>query len=46
MVMIVSGNVSLLSSRNNGTEKQFPIDILNLTDKNSLVEQVFGRFSG
>lgn len=36
MVTIVSGTVSLPCSRNNSTEKQFPIDIFNLTDQNSL----------
>ena len=57
MVTIVSGNMSLQCSRNKGTEKQFPIDILNLTDQNSLdmsffhcdfqqVEQFSSRFSG
>ena len=57
MVTIVSGSVSLPCSRNNGTKKQFPIDILNLTNQNSidisffhcdsqLVEEFFRRFSG
>ena len=57
MVTIVSGNMSLPYLRNNGTKKQFPIEILNLTNQNSLdtsffhcdsqlVEQFFGRFSG
>ena len=55
--MIVSGNVSLPCSRNNGTEKQFPIDVLKISDQNSidisffhcdsqLVEEFFGCFSG
>ena len=57
MVTIVSGNMSLQCLRNKGTKKQFLVDILNLTDQNSLdtsffhcdfqqVEQFFGRFSG
>ena len=41
MVMIVSSTVLLPCLRNNGTKKQFPIDILNLTNQNSLNIYIF-----